>query len=186
MIEEKIVNGINVTKLYSTIDTIKERPGLAKFQFRATNKWVNSMHNRAKVKDFYGAGKEDDTRTEPYVFDADEPQVLLGEDQGANPVEYVLVALSACLTTSLVAHAAVKGIQLDEVESRLEGDLDVRGFLGISNSVRRGYEKIRVTFKIKSNATREQLLELIDVAQKRSPVFDITHNTTPITVTLET
>jgi uncharacterized OsmC-like protein len=183
---EKMVNGVSVTRLYSTIDTIKKEPGIAKFQFRATNRWVNGTHNQASVKDFFGTGKEDDTRQKPYVFEEDEPQVLLGGDTGANPVEYVLVALSGCLTTSLVAHAAARGVKLDAVESRLEGDLDVRGFLGMTDEVRRGYENIRVTFRIKSDAPREKLEELVEVAQKRSPVFDIVTNPTPVKVTLET
>lgn len=183
--QEKVVNGVNVTRLFSTIDTIKKEPGVAKFQFRATNRWVNGTHNQASVKDFFGAGKEF-THEEPYVFEEDEPEVLLGNDAGANPVEYVLVALSGCLTTSLVAHAAARGIKLDAVESRLEGDLDVRGFLGMTEDVRRGYENIRVTFRIKSDAPREKLQELVELAQKRSPVFDIVTNPTPVKVTLET
>jgi uncharacterized OsmC-like protein len=179
------VNGVRVTELFGVIDNIKKDPEIARFQFRASNKWVNGMHNRASVKDFYGAKHEDETREKPFVFDEDEPYVLLGGDTGANPVEYVLVALSGCLTTSLVAHAAVRGIKLDEVESRLEGDLDIQGFLGLSEDIRRGFQNIRVTFRIKSNAPREKLEELVETAQKRSPVFDIVTNKTPVTVTLE-
>ncbi len=179
------VNGVRVTELFGIIDNIKKDPEIARFQFRASNKWVNGMHNRASVKDFYGAKHEDETREKPFVFDEDEPYVLLGGDAGANPVEYVLVALSGCLTTSLVAHAAVCGIKLDEVESRLEGDLDIRGFLGLSEEVRRGFQNIRVTFRIKSDAPREKLEELVETAQKRSPVFDIVTNKTPVAVTLE-
>jgi len=186
MEQERVVNGVNVTRLFGTIATIKKEPGIGRFQFRATNRWINGTHNEAKVKDFFGAGKEDDSRKEAYVFDEDEPAVLLGEDRGANPVEYVLVALSGCLTTSLIAHAAARGIRLDAVESRLEGDLDVRGFLGMTDEVRRGYENIRVTFRIKSDAPRETLQELVELAQKRSPVFDIVTNPTPVKVTLET
>lgn len=185
MEQERVVNGVNVTQLFSTIETIKESPDVARFRFRATNRWINGTHNQAKVKDFFGAGKEDDTRQQPYVFDEDEPAVLLGEDKGANPVEYVLVALSGCLTTSLIAHAAARGVRLDAVESRLEGDLDVRGFLGMTDEVRRGYENIRVTFRIKSDAPREKLQELVELAQKRSPVFDIVTNPTPVDVRLE-
>ncbi|KCZ72278.1 putative redox protein, regulator of disulfide bond formation [Candidatus Methanoperedens nitroreducens] len=186
MVEKRTVNGVNVTQLFSTIDTLKEKPELGKFKFRATNKWISGMHNRATVKDFYGAGQEDTSRTEPWVFDADEPPVLVGENRGANPVEYALVALSACLTTALIGHAAARGIKLDEVESKFEGDLDVRGFLGVSESVRNGYENVRVTFRIKADAPREKLQELVEVAQKRSPVFDIFTHPTPVSVTLET
>lgn len=179
------VNGVRVTELFGVIDNIKKDPEIAMFQFRASNKWVNGMHNRASVKDFYGAKHEDETREKPFVFDEDEPYVLLGGDTGANPVEHVLAALSGCLTTSLVAHAAVRGIKLDEVESRLEGDLDIRGFLGLTEDVRRGFQNIRVTFRIKSDAPGEKLEELVETAQKRSPVFDIVTNKTPVTVTLE-
>jgi uncharacterized OsmC-like protein len=179
--EHKIVNGVSVDDLSSTMDTLKEKPELAKFQFRAKNKWINGGHNRTNIKGFYGAGKEDTTRTRPYVFDADEPSVLLGGDQGANPVEYVLTALSACLTTSLVYHAAERGIKIDEVESHLEGDLDIRGFLGLSDHVRKGYENIKVTFKVKANAPEEELEELC----KYSPVFDIVSNPVPVDIRVE-
>jgi uncharacterized OsmC-like protein len=188
MVEQQVykeVNGVRVGDLFGVIDTIKKDVEIAKFQFRATNRWVNGMHNRAEVKGFYGAKREDDTREKPYVFDEDEPFVLLGSDTGANPVEYLLVALSGCLTTSLVAHAAVRGVRLDAVESSLEGDLDIRGFLGLSEEVRRGFQHIRVKFRIKSDASRETLEELVETAQRRSPVFDIVTNRTPVTVTLE-
>ena len=116
---------------------------------------------------------------------ADEPSVLLGTDRGANPVEYVLTALAGCLTTSLVYHAATRGISIEEVESHLEGDLDLRGFLGLSEEVRTGYENIRVSFKIKADATDEQLKELVQVAQKRSPVFDTVSRPVPVSVELK-
>lgn len=186
MAEQKIVNGVNVDQLLDTINVIKDKPDIAKFRFRASNRWINGGHNRTSIKDFYGAGQEDTSRTEPFVLDADEPPVLLGTDQGANPVEYVLTALAGCLTTSLIYHAAAQGIKIDEVESRFEGDLDLRGFLGLSENVRNGYENIRVTFKIKSDAPKDKLEELVKLAQKRSPVFDIVSNPVPVSVGLET
>jgi uncharacterized OsmC-like protein len=185
MLEQKSINGIDVAGLSMMIEKIKEKPEIATFRFRTFNTWINNMNNRAMVKGFYGAGKEDDTRKKPYIFEEDEPHVLLGGDKGANPVEYLLVALSGCLTTSLVAHASVRGIDLEEVESTLEGELDIRGFLGITENVRRGFKEIRVTFKIKSDAPKEKLLELIEHAKKRSPVFDMVSNPTPVRVTLE-
>jgi uncharacterized OsmC-like protein len=186
MTEQNIVNGVNVDQLFETINVIKDQPDIAKFRFRASNKWVNGGHNRTSIKDFYGAGQEDRSRTEPFVLDADEPPVLLGTDQGANPVEYVLTALAGCLTTSLIYHAAAQGIKIDEVESRFEGDLDLRGFLGLSENVRNGYQNIRVTFTIKSDAPKEKLEELVKLAQQRSPVFDIVSNPVPVSVGLET
>lgn len=178
------VNGVNVDQLFSTINAIKENPGLAKFKFRAKNQWINGGQNRTSIKDFYGAGQEYATRKQSFVFDNDEPEVLLGQDNGANPVEFVLHALAGCLTTSLVYHAAAQGIKIDSVESRFEGDLDLRGFLGMKEDVRNGYENIRVTFKIQADAPEEKLKELCELAQKRSPVFDIVTNGVPVNVQL--
>jgi uncharacterized OsmC-like protein len=120
------------------------------------------------------------------VLDKDEPYVLLGSDAGANPGEYALAALNGCLTSALVYHAAAKGIQIDEIETTLDGDVDLLGFLGIDNSVRNGYKKINVVFKIKAdNVTDEQLNELMLLAQRRSPIFDNLSNPTPIEVNVE-
>jgi uncharacterized OsmC-like protein len=155
MTPKKEVNGINVEQLFDTIEAIKKRAEIAQFKFRATNKWIGGTHNRATVKDFFGGGQEDASR-EPMVFDLDEPPVLCGKNLGANPVEYLLVALSGCLTTSLVAHAAAKGIAIKKVESRYEEDLDLRGFLGLAPDVKVGYEQIRVYFKIEADISTEQ------------------------------
>ena len=180
----KIINGVKVDQLFDTVNAVKDKAEIAKFRFRAYNRWVNGGHNRTTVNDFYGACQTHD-RSEPFVFEEGEPPVLLGEDKGANPVEYALAALAGCLTTSLVYHAAAKGIKIEEVESRLEGSLDLHGFLGLSESVRNGYESIRVTFKIKADAPEETLKELVELAQKRSPVFDIISNPVPVSVELE-
>ena len=176
------INGVNVEQLGASISAIQGEPGLAKFQFRAKNTWINGGHNRTTIKEFYGVGKEDTNRTEPFVLDADEPPVLLGEDQGANPVEFVLHALTACLTTSMVYHAAAQGIKIDSVESRLEGDLDLRGFLGLSKEVRPGYQNLRAHFTVKSDAPAEKLRELT----KHSPVFDIVSNPVPVAISVNT
>lgn len=184
-IREIKVNGVDVSGLFTTVDTIREKPGLAKFTFRARNRWIDGGHNQTSIKDFCGAGEENTSRPQPFVLDADEPPVLLGEDRGANPVEYVLTALAGCLTTSLVFHAAARGIKLDEVESQLEGDLDLHGFLGMSDEVRNGYDNVRVTFRVKGDATQEQLEELVRLAQERSPVFDIVSHPVPVSVRLE-
>ncbi len=181
MTQEKKVNGVDVEQLFSTVEGIKKKPEIAKFKFRATNKWVDGAHNRATIKDFYGAGKEDNSR-EPLVFELDEPPVLLGKNEGANPVEYLLVALSGCLTTSLIAHASAKGIKIRAVESRLEGDLDLRGFLGISEDVKVGFEKIRVYFKIDADISAQQKEDLIRMAQKYSPVYNSIANPVPVIV----
>lgn len=183
MKEQKIVNGVNVDDLFGTIDAIKGQPEIAKFKFRAENKWENGGLNRTTVNDYYGACEEF-RRSEPFVFEKDEPPILLGTDTGANPTEYALAALAGCLTTSLVYHAAAQGIELEEVESKFEGDLDLHGFLGLDETVRNGYENIRVTFNIKADAPKEKLEELVELAQKRSPVFDLMSNGVPVSVKL--
>ena len=184
MAEEKTVNGVKVSQLFSTIDLVKQKPEVAKFKFRARNKWIQGTHNRATVNGFYGALKEDSSR-DPMVFNLDEPPVLLGKNQGANPVEYLLVALSGCLTTSMIAHAAARGIEIRGVESRYEGDLDLRGFLGISEDVPVGYQNIWVFFKIDGNLSEQQKEELVRMAQKYSPVFNTLTRSAPVSVQLD-
>lgn len=181
---KKEVNGINVEQLIKTIEAIKKKPEIAGFKFRATNQWVGGTHSRATVKDFYGAGQEDASRNR-MVFELDEPPILCGNNLGANPVEYLLVALSGCLTTSLVAHAAAKGIAIKKVESRYEGDIDLRGFLGLSPKVKVGFEQIRVYFKIEADIPEAQKEELLRMAQKYSPVFNTIANPTAVSVQLE-
>jgi uncharacterized OsmC-like protein len=180
---KNIVNGVNVDELLATIASIKSAPVIGDFKFKASNKWVNGGLNRTTINKFYGAQKEL-THKEPFRLDADEPPLLLGEDQGPNPVEYALTALAACVTTSLVYHAAAKGIKLKSVESKLEGDIDLRGFLGISKDVSPGYKEIRMNFKIESDAPAEQLKELIDFAPSLSPVFNTITRAVPVKVKL--
>ena len=184
MTQEKTINGINVDQIFSTIELGKVQPELAQFKFRATNTWVDGTHNRATVKDFYGALQDDDSRA-PLVFEIDEPPVLCGQNQGANPVEYLLVALSGCLTTSLIAHASAKGIAIKGVESRYEGDIDLRGFLGVSEEVPVGYQTIRVYFKIDADISEEQKEHLVKMAQKYSPVYNTIATPTPVSVHLD-
>ena len=136
------------------------------------------------MSDFRGAG-EDHPHESPFVLDNGEHPVLLSADEGANPAEFALHALAGCLTTSLVYHAAARGVDISSVESRLEGDLDLQGFLGLDEGVRNGYENIRVTFKVDGNASDEELEELVQLAQARSPVFDIVSNAVPIRVELD-
>jgi uncharacterized OsmC-like protein len=184
MEKEKILNGVNVDQLFNTIDLIKENPDIAKFKFRATNKWVDGTHCRGTIKDFYGALKEDNSRP-PVSYDMDEPPVLLGNNEGRNPVEYLLVALSGCLTTALIAHGSARGIQINGVESRYEGDIDLRGFLGLSEDVPVGYSEIRVYFKIDADISDEQKGELVQMAQKYSPVFNTITKSAPVSVHLD-
>ncbi len=184
MTPEHIVNGVNVDQLFNAIDLFKEKPELALFKFHATNTWIEGTHCRATVKDFYGPGQEDTSR-EPRSFDLDEPTVLLGKALGTNPVEYLLVALSGCITTSLVVNAAAKKIPLKGLKSRFEGDIDLRGFLGISQEVPVGYEEIRVYFKIDADISEEQKEELLRLAEQYSPVANTIKSRTPVSVQLD-
>jgi len=177
-----VLNGVNVTGIFDTIKAIKADTGLAAFRFRAANTWIGGGHNRSTIQGFYGCRMEDTSRTEPFVLDADEPPVLLGQDAGANPVEFILHGLAACLTTTMVYHAAARGIAIEAVDSSLEGDLDVRGFLGLSDTVRKGYQTIRVRMRVRSDASPETLTELA----KFSPVYDVVSNSVPVEVAIET
>jgi len=177
-------NGVNVDELFNTIGAVKKSPVIAKFRFRANNEWFDGGHNRTTIKDFYGIQKEH-RHEATFKLDADEPPLLLGTGKGPNPVEYLLTALAACVTTSLVYHAAAKGIVLKSVESRLEGDIDLRGFLGISKEVRKGYQEIRMYFKIDADVPDEELQELVQLGPSYSPVFDSITKGVPVKVSLE-
>jgi uncharacterized OsmC-like protein len=177
---EQVRNGVDTGPLFPTLDLLKEQPELAKFQFRARNHWVDGAHNRSTIKDFYGAGQEDTSRADAFVVDAGEPAILLGTDTGPNPAEYLLHALAACLTTTLVYVAAARGVKLTEVESTLEGELDIRGAFGLSENHRNGFEGINVQFKIKGDAPDEKLREVVERAQLRSAVFDMVTNGVPV------
>jgi uncharacterized OsmC-like protein len=175
------VNGVDLDRLLGTIDHVRSDPTLARFQFRARNEWIDGSHNRTTIKEFYGAGQEDTSRTEPFVLDADEPPILLGENRAANAPEYVLHALAACLTGTIVYHAAARGIVLDGLECTIEGDLDLQGFLGLGDNVRPGYGNIRVAFKAAGDFDDDQLAELASLT-RYSPVRDIVSNPVPVAI----
>ena len=183
---ETVRNGVDTEQLFGTLDAIKAEPSLARFQFRARNHWIDGAHNRTTIRDFYAANQEDASRADEFVLDAGEPAILLGTDTGPNPAECLLHALAACLTTSLVYVAAARGVRLNEVESTLEGDMDVRGALGLSDDYRNGFEQIRVTFRVKGDAPEEKLREVVARAQQRSAVFDMVTNGVPVTVEMAT
>jgi len=183
MAKESVVNGVNVNQLFDTIDSIKENKEIAKFNFRAQNKWLGGTVNQTTVTDYYGACKTH-TRNKPHVFVKDEPPILLGNDKGANPVEYLLAGLAGCVTTSLVAHAAAKGIKIDSIESTLEGDIDLQGLFQLGENVNPGYQGINISFKIESDASEETLQELIELAKNTSPVANTVSRPTPVNVKL--
>lgn len=178
------VNGVNVDELFGTINAIKAAPVIAKFKFRAENKWMDGGHNRTTIKNFYGT-QQDHERKEPFMLDADEPPLLLGKDKGPNPVEYALTALAACVTTAIVYHAAAKGVAIRSMESRLEGDIDLQGFLGIRDDVPRGYKEIRMFVKIDADVPPEKLEEIINLGPTYSPVFDTFTRAVPVSVQLD-
>jgi uncharacterized OsmC-like protein len=180
----KIVNGVTVDDLFMTIDAIKATPAIAKFKFRIRNQWLDGSQNKSTVNTFYGADQHL-SRSKPFVLEADEPPVLLGKDTAANPVEHLLHALASCLTTSMVYHAAARGIQIEEVESSLEGDIDLHGFLELDRNVRKGYQGIRVNFKIKADVPDEQLQDIVQLGPGYSPVFDSLTNGVPVSVEAE-
>ena len=183
MSNDAVRNGVDTSVLFATLNAIKQQPDLARFQFRASNVWLSGAHNRSTIRQFYGAGQEDATRIIDFNLDAGEPAVLLGKDTGPNPAEALLHALAACLTTSLVYVAAARRVPLTRVESTLEGDMDVRGALGISDDYRNGFERVRVNFQIEGEAPAEKLQELVNRAQQRSAVFDMVSHGVPVTVT---
>ncbi len=173
-----VVNGVELETLMGTVKAIQADPELGVCHFRATNKWLNGNHNRSTVTGFYGA-KQELQHKQTFTMDADEPAILAGDDNGANPVEHLLHALASCLTTSMVAHAAVRGIAIEEMESEFEGDIDLNGFLGLDANVPKGYTAIRAKFRVKADPKdMDQIRELA----RFSPVYNTLTNGTPVDV----
>jgi uncharacterized OsmC-like protein len=166
------VNGIHMETLQGTVNAIEQEPDLGQCKFRARNKWLGGNHNCTTITGFYGA-KQQISHKQQFELHADEPPILAGNDEGANPVEHLLNALAACVTTSMVAHAAVRGIHIEELESELEGDIDLRGFLGLADDVPKGFTDIRIKFRVKSDIDNMERLKRLTAY---SPVFNtITH-----------
>ena len=178
------LNGVDTPTLFATIDAVTGQPGLAAFRFTATNRWLKGTHSRSRIETFSGAGGEH-RHTGAIDFDADHPAVLVGADNAPTPVEFLLHALAACITSGIGNIAAARGVKLTEVESRIEGDIDLRGILGISDQVRNGYSGIRVHFRIAGDAPAEKLQAIVEQAQARSAVFDVLTNGTAVNVTAE-
>lgn len=176
-------NGVNVTQLVQTVEAIKDDPSLATFRFRASNTWLGGGRSRTSIDGFWGAGTEDSSRTTPLTLDGDEPPVLLGENTAPNAVETILHALASCLAVGIAYNAAAQGITLRGLEFDLDGELDLHGFLGLSDEVRPGYSDVRVTCRIDSDAHAEQIDDLCAYAQRTSPVLDILRNPVNVTVT---
>jgi uncharacterized OsmC-like protein len=179
------LNGVDVPTLFATLDAVRDAPEAARFQFRAVNRWVSGTHSRTTIDGFFGVGQEQQHRRE-YVLEADHPEVLVGSDAAPSPVEAVLHGLAACLTAGIGNIAAARGIALTSVESRLEGDIDLRGLLGLSDEVRNGFERIRVHFHLAGDATDEQLRAVVEQSRARSAVFDIVTSGVPVDIEVRT
>jgi uncharacterized OsmC-like protein len=176
------INGLDARKLVETVDALKANPTLAQFEFRARNQWISGGENRSTIKEFYGAGGEDESRREPFTFTNGEPPVLLGANEGANPVEFLLHALAGCVTTTTVLHAAARGIEIESLTTRLVGNIDLQGLLALDD-VPAGYRQIRIEMDITStNASDEQLDSLLEFAQLHSPVCNTVCRPVPVVV----
>jgi uncharacterized OsmC-like protein len=178
------MNGVDTPTLFATINAVREQPELAKFQFRASSRWLAGTHSRSRVEAFSGAGGTHRHESD-FQFDADHPKVLTGGGAGPTPIEFLLHGLAACLTAGIANVAAARGVTLSEVESNVEGDIDLRGILGLSNDVRNGYQGIRVAFRIKGDAPEEKLREIVEQSRARSAVFDVLTNGTRIEVEVD-
>ncbi|MBX3333263.1 MAG: OsmC family protein [Nitrospira sp.] len=178
----KTCNGLDLEQMGQTVKALQNNPALAQFQFRAHNRWIDGGENRSTIKDFYGAGSEDASRSEAFVFTNGEPPVLLGHNEGANPVEFLLHALAGCVTTTTVLHAAARGIKLRKLSTELTGNIDLQGLLALDDSVPAGYESIRIRMDIEADCSDEDLAELIAFAQRHSPVCNTVCRPVPVTI----
>ncbi len=176
------MNGVPLAQMVETVEALNNDPGLARFQFRARNQWVSGGHNVSRIQGFYGAGAEDTSRVEPFEFHNGEPPVLLGNNEGANPVEFLLHALAGCVTTTIILHATARGIRIEELSTTLEGDMDLQGLLALDESVSPAYEQIRIGINVKANCSDEELDDLLAFAQAHSPVCSTVCRPVPVVV----
>jgi uncharacterized OsmC-like protein len=174
-------NGVDMPALLATIGVVKDRPELARFQFRASSRWMGGTHCRTTMAEFSGVGGEH-THAAAYTADADHPAVLCGEDRGPMPVEYLLHALAACLTAGIASIAAARGVTLHAVEATVTGDIDLRGILGLSDEARNGYQGIRIAFTLEGDAPPERLREIVMQSRARSAVLDVLANGVPVAI----
>jgi len=177
-------NGVDVSTLFATLDAVKAQPEAAQFQFRVKNRWVSGTHSMGMISGFFGVGAEQE-RDRTFAVEADHPTVLVGNDHGPTPAEHLLAALAACLTAGIGNIAAARGVELTEVESTVEGDIDLNGILGLSDEVRNGFQDVRINFMIRGNAPDETLREIVEQSRARSAVFDVLTNGTSVTVTAD-
>jgi len=177
-----IVNGVNVTAWFETIDAVKANAELANFNFRAKNAWIGGDRNRTTIKEFTGALGEHRTGVQAFIVDNGEPEILFGDDDAPNPVEWLLHALLGCLATTTAYHGAARNIVIEAIDSEIEGDLDLRGFLGLSDDVRKGYSSLRVRMRVKTKAPPQTIEEIT----RMSPVYDVLSRSAPVKISIET
>ena len=176
------MNGLDIQAASDTIAALKADKRLARFQFRARNRWIDGGENRTTIRDFYGAGQEDTSRAKPFEFTNGEPPVLLGNNEGANPVKFLLHALAGCVTTTLVLHAMARGITIRELSTELEGSIDLRGLLGLDESVPAGYEQINIRMHVVADCPEQELDDLLSYAQQHSPVCNTVCRPVPVVI----
>ena len=181
MTDKSVNNGVNVDALLGAREALTEAPEGAKFQWRATCKWINGTHSRSTVQGFYGLGEEHNHKTE-FSFEADHPEIFASEDNAATPVELVLAGLASCLTAGVASVAQLRDIQLNSVSATLEGGMDIQGILGIDGDVRNGFDGIKVTYNIDADASKDEIEAVVAQSQKRSAVYDIITNPTNVSV----
>jgi len=176
------INGLDAQAAFETIAAIKADKSLARFQFRARNRWISGGENRSTIRDFYGAGREDTSRASAFEFTNGEPPVLLGNNEGANPVEFLLHALAGCVTTTFVLHAMARGIEVRALSTELEGEIDMQGLLGLDESVSPGYEQIRIRMHVEADCPGEELDDLLAYTQRHSPVCSTVCRPVPVVI----
>ena len=181
--EHPVRNGVDTSTLFATLDAVKAMPQLAKFRFRASNHWISGTHSQSTIHRFHGAMREM-AHQESYTCDADHPAVLCGSDNGPTPVELVLHALAACLTAGLATIAAARGVELTEVESAVEGDIDLLGILGLSDDVRTGCQQIRISFTVRGDDPGK-LRQVVEQSCRRSAVLDVVTNGVPVVIDID-
>ena len=182
--EEKApqLNGLDTEALFDTLAAIEQTPTLADFEFRASNQWISGGENRSRIKEFFGVGAEDESRDSAFEFTNGEPPVLLGNNEGANPVEFLLHALAGCVTTTTVLHATARGIQIESLSTKLVGTMDLKGLLALDDSAPIGYKEIRIEMDIKADCSDAELDDLLAFAQDHSPVCNTICRPVPVTI----
>ena len=183
--ERAPLNGVDTPVLFATINAVKAQPELAKFKFRATNQWVSGTHSRTTIESFTGAGGEHE-HAGSFRYDADHPKVLVGNDNGPTPVEFLLHGLASCLTAGLANIAAARGVTLHQVRSTVSGDIDLNGILGLDPEVRNGYQQITVDMVVEGDASPEVLASLVEQSKQRSAVYDVITSSVPGAINVTT